>query len=101
MAPARTRCLAVATLFVGLACLGPHAQVAVQQRAPIDADVLLETVRTLSSAAFEGRRAGTPGNAKARAWIVERFREIGLAPPGDTFQMPFTFTRPAAGAGRR
>ena len=76
------------------------AQLTVKQTAPIDAEALLQTVRTLTSPEFEGRRTGTPGNAKARAWIVERFREIGLVPPGDTFQMPFTFTRPSPASGQ-
>jgi Zn-dependent M28 family amino/carboxypeptidase len=47
---------------------------------PIDVDRLLATVRTLASPEFEGRRAGTPGGAKARAWVAERVKEIGLEP---------------------
>ena len=68
--------------------------------AQINADSLLETVRTLSSDQFEGRRTGTPGNAKARAWIVERFRDAGLLPPGGDFHQPFKFTRAATGFGQ-
>ena len=60
---------------------------------PIDAEALLHDRSNAASPEFEGRRTGTPGNARARAWIVERFREIGLVPPGDNFQMPFKFTR--------
>jgi len=53
----------------------------------------MKDVQTLASPEFEGRRTSTPGNAKARAWIVERFREAGLAPVSADFQMPFQFTR--------
>jgi Zn-dependent M28 family amino/carboxypeptidase len=57
------------------------------------ADELMAHVRTLASAEFEGRRVGTPGNAKARAWIVEQFRIAKLVAIGDSFEQPFTFTR--------
>jgi hypothetical protein len=76
-----------------------RAQVAAPPDSAIDAESLMETVRTLSSPAFEGRRTGTPGNAKARAWIGERFRSIGLPPlppPNNSFEMPFKFTRNGA-----
>jgi len=37
-------------------------------------------VAMLTSEKFEGRGAGTGGNEMATAWLVERFREIGLRP---------------------
>lgn len=89
-----------ATLVAGLISLNAGSQLAQQQAASIDADALLHTVRTLSSPSFEGRRTGTPGNAKARAWIVGRFGEIGLVPSGENFQMPFKFTRPSTSSGQ-
>jgi Zn-dependent M28 family amino/carboxypeptidase len=46
----------------------------------IDVEQLLNTVRTLAAPEFDGRRAGTPGGDKARAWIAERFKTIGLEP---------------------
>ena len=70
-----------------------RAQVAAPTDTAIDVESLMETVRTLSSPAFEGRRTGTPGNAKARALLNERFRSIGLAPLGGGYEMPFKFTR--------
>lgn len=54
----------------------------------------LEDLRTLSSDSMEGREVGTPGNARARAYIVERFEQIGLEPVGEGFEHPFAFTRP-------
>jgi hypothetical protein len=70
-----------------------RAQVAAPPDSAIDVESLMETVRTLSSPAFEGRRTGTPGNAKARALISERFRSIGPVPTGHGFEMPFKFAR--------
>jgi Zn-dependent M28 family amino/carboxypeptidase len=64
--------------LVGAAvCLSCAVSAAAQ---PIDADALMTTVRTLASPEFEGRRAGTPGGEKARQWVAERFRAIGLEP---------------------
>lgn len=55
---------------------------------------LMDSVKVLASPEMAGRQAGTPGNAKAREWIVERFRQAGLRPlVGSGFEMPFTFER--------
>jgi Zn-dependent M28 family amino/carboxypeptidase len=51
----------------------------------------LNDVRILSADDMEGRGVGTPGAAKARAYIVKRFGQIGLRPEGATFERPFTF----------
>ena len=50
----------------------------------------LDDVRILSADDMEGRGVGTPGGAKARAYIVQRFGQIGLRPQGKTFERPFT-----------
>ena len=58
----------------------------------VDRDQLMSEVGQLASAAFEGRRASTPGGRKARAWIVERFTAIGLEPAGTSAYLePFSF----------
>jgi Zn-dependent M28 family amino/carboxypeptidase len=57
----------------------------------VDLEILIVTVQTLASPEFEGRRTGTPGGLKARAWIVERFNAIGLEPLGGTYLAPFSF----------
>lgn len=51
----------------------------------------LDDVRILSADDMDGRAVGTPGGAKARAYIVKRFRQIGLEPQGETFERPFSF----------
>lgn len=57
-------------------------------------DDLMNSVKTLASAEMAGRQAGTPGNEKARAWVVAQFRDAGLQPlAGGRHEMPFTFTR--------
>jgi Peptidase family M28 len=76
----------------------------------LDGRRLMETVRYLASDELDGRRTGSPGGLKARAWIAERFKTIGLeplaSPPspngsgrpspkgfgGPGFLMPFSFT---------
>ena len=48
----------------------------------VDRAVLMNVVRALSSPEFEGRAAGTPGGARARAFIAREFRERSLEPVG-------------------
>lgn len=61
----------------------------------LDAERLMRSVRVLASRDFEGRQTGTPGALKARAWLVDRFNDSGLAPAGQDYLLPFTV------AGRR
>ena len=81
-------------LFVAFVALLP-ALVTAQPAAPVftQAD-LMNSVSALASPAMEGRQAGTPGNQKARAWVVEQFRGAGLQPlAGQSFELPFSFER--------
>ncbi|MEA3001787.1 MAG: hypothetical protein QOH81_575 [Sphingomonadales bacterium] len=50
--------------------------------APIDPHRMSLFAKTLASDAFEGRRPGTPGEAKTIAWLAEQFRLLGLEPAG-------------------
>lgn len=56
-------------------------------------DKALDDVRILSADDMEGRLVGTPGSEKARAYILSRFAEIGLAPLGDKFEQTFEFAK--------
>jgi Zn-dependent M28 family amino/carboxypeptidase len=56
-------------------------------------DKALDDVRILSADDMEGRGVGTPGSDKARAYILSRFKAIGLAPVGERFEQTFSFTR--------
>jgi hypothetical protein len=50
-------------------------------------DKAVDDIRTLSADDMQGRRPGTPGGEKARAYVEGRMREIGLA----VTPQPFTF----------
>lgn len=58
----------------------------------IDAPQLLRDLQTLSADDMEGRQAGTAGGAKARAYVIERFKASGVKPFGESYEQPFTFT---------
>jgi Zn-dependent M28 family amino/carboxypeptidase len=63
----------------------------------IDADQLIHDVRVLSADSMEGRRTGTPGSARARAFLLERFRAEGLRAFGGGYEQRFQFTRASDG----
>jgi len=46
----------------------------------IDEAALKRDTQVLSSDAFEGRKPGTPGGDKAVAYMIERFKAVGLKP---------------------
>lgn len=86
-----------AALLIALALSIPMAARQADVRSGlIDAPVLLRDLQTLSADDMEGRQVGTAGGAKARAFVIERFKASGLQPFGDSFEQPFTF---AAGRG--
>lgn len=59
----------------------------------VDSERLMEAVTTLADPKFQGRAAGSPGGIAARAWVLERFKAIGLQPVSGSYVFPFTFTR--------
>ncbi|MDT7605149.1 MAG: hypothetical protein QOF61_3146 [Acidobacteriota bacterium] len=61
----------------------------------IDAARLLRDVETLSADDMQGRKTGTEGGAKARAYIVEAFKQFKLKSFGASYLQPFSFTRGA------
>ena len=75
---------------------GQRAQLAKRERvatAPrIDATTLMADLKLLSDPAMEGRKVGTPGGARARAYLLQRYRQIGLEPVGGGFEQAFVFT---------
>src|SRR6185436_11950673 len=69
--------------------------VALQEALPsplFDSEQLLRDLKTLSADDMQGRQVDTPGGAKARAYVVERFKASGLKPFGTSYEAPFTFT---------
>jgi len=61
------------------------------QAPAIDGPQLLKDLETLSADDMEGRLPGTPGAAKARAYILRRYKEAGIQPIGDSYERPFAF----------
>jgi Zn-dependent M28 family amino/carboxypeptidase len=62
------------------------------QSESIDRSALLRDLETLSADSMEGRLVGTPGSARAREYIVKRFKEAGIQPLGASYEQPFKFT---------
>lgn len=75
---------------------GQRAALADRQAEPalrrVDETSLIADLKTLSDPAMEGRKVGTPGGARARAYLLRRYRELGLAPLGASHEQPFSFT---------
>jgi Zn-dependent M28 family amino/carboxypeptidase len=65
---------------------------AAAQSATIDGATLIRDLETLAADGMEGRLVGTPGSARAREFIVRRFKESGIQPLGASYEQPFTFT---------
>lgn len=57
----------------------------------IDRTQLLEDLRILSADEMQGRGAGTAGAALARAYIIDRYEEIGIEPYEGDFEAEFVF----------
>ena len=71
-------------------CDGPPPERgAAQEVASADTATLMATVRALAADSMEGRRAGTAGAARARRYLVDRFRRLGLKPLGSGYEHPF------------
>lgn len=67
----------------------------------VNAERLLADARALSADEMEGRASGTPGGARARAYIARRFKETGIRPLfGDEFEQPFEMKARRAGEKR-
>jgi Zn-dependent M28 family amino/carboxypeptidase len=54
----------------------------------ITASGILADVEALAADSMEGRAAGTPGAARAAAYIADRFEQMGLEPFGDSYLLP-------------
>ncbi len=52
----------------------------------------LNILSVLSSDEMEGRRTGTPGNLKARQWLISQLQSQNIRPLGASYEQEFTFT---------
>jgi Zn-dependent M28 family amino/carboxypeptidase len=71
-----------------LAQPGPSASPA---RVSVDATPLMRDVEVLAADEMEGRLAGTASGARAREYVVRRYKEIGLPAFGSSYEYPFSF----------
>jgi len=69
--------------FLNAALLASALPVWGDPTSPIDPTRLSATVKTLASDAFQGRAPGTPGETTTVAYLVDRFRALGLQPGGE------------------
>jgi Zn-dependent M28 family amino/carboxypeptidase len=93
-------CLAAAASAQSAVATPPRPPTASAANPP-DGAAILATIQALTAPGMDGRATGTPGNAKARVWILDRFNRIGLTPIANgTFEMPFAFTTKAGAAMR-
>ena len=83
--------LALLALVVPLAEAPRSAGQGAPPRFDVDAAQLMRDVEVLAADGMQGRRAGTPGGATAREYVLRRLKEIGLAPLGGSFEHPFSF----------
>lgn len=55
----------------------------------IDSAQLLRDLSVLAADTMEGRRMGTPGAVRARAFLLQRMADVGLEPLPGGFEQPF------------
>jgi Zn-dependent M28 family amino/carboxypeptidase len=80
-------------LALGLLGLAACGRDPVHRQVGLDPDPLLRDVSYLAGDELAGRLAGSAGAGMARAFVLERFRQLGLAPAYDGFASPFRFDR--------
>ena len=82
-------------LFSAAVSFAVFTQAGCAQEAPaLDREQLLEDLRILAADDMEGREVATEGNARARAYIIERLEGIGAGPVNGDYEHSFTFSLP-------
>lgn len=79
----------ISAMFARLLALVGAAGLTAAATDPVPPPQLFDDVRILAADDMEGRLVGSPGSAKARAYLLERMRAIGLEPVSATFEHPF------------
>ena len=89
--------VAAIAISAGLGAPASRLDAQVTQRLSIDSAQLLADISALAADSMEGRRIGTPGGARARAFLVRAMSRAGLTPLADSFPRAFAI-RTRAGA---
>jgi len=72
-----------------VAVILPGQAIAQDAEYPSSFDRLLQDLSVLAHDSMEGRAPGTPGSARARAFLIESLRSIGATPIGDSYEHAF------------
>jgi len=75
---------------VAASCLMTSPALMQAQTGAVDRARLMARLAALSADSMQGRRAGTADAARARVWLTNELRRIGVKPLGSTFEAPFT-----------
>jgi hypothetical protein len=86
---ARVR-VAFTSLLLAASTVGAQAVSSRDSLPAIDEAHLFRTIAALAADSMEGRRAGTPGGARARAFLLREIGAIGLQPAARSFEAPFS-----------
>jgi hypothetical protein len=86
---ARTIAAGTTCLLVALTATASAAQ---STTAPPDSARLLRDLSVLAHDSMAGRATGTPGAARARAFILDELATAGIAPAGASYVQSFTWT---------
>jgi Zn-dependent M28 family amino/carboxypeptidase len=83
--------------LAGLLALGaPLSPASVCGQTPaLDSALLMADISALAADSMEGRRVGTPGGARARAYLLRALTRIGLMPVADSLSAPFRAGTPS------
>ncbi len=80
-------------LLVQVSCISQNANLKnLDTQSFFDEALLLQHIETLSSDAFQGRRTGTKGAIKAKAYIINQFKTLQVEPLANDFEQTFSFT---------
>ena len=96
-APSAVRCALTLTLMFGSSSVAlaanPLEPTTIQPAPPVAVDSarLMRDVEVLAADGMEGRRTGTPAGARARAYVIQRFKDVKLQPLVDGYEQPFKF----------
>lgn len=85
-------------LAAGIAALASAPRQTARPSTLIDSAQLLSDLKVLSADDMQGRQVDSPGGAKARAFVIDRFKASGIQPFGQSYTEPFTFTAGRGGS---
>lgn len=81
-----------ASLGLALALSAGCAAAQVASTPDARAHPMVDALYVLAADSMEGRQTGTPGNERARRFLLAQLRGIGAEPLGGNFEHPFDFT---------